>query len=157
MPFLPIPLFTPTYKNADGSVLTDDAFVQYNGFIDGKGGLNIRPGEILAKNSGGRRNDGLFHWPDKNLIVSIDEGYVSLNEVDTTQTEFLVEKFPAATVTFGHGSNVTSFATDGDFVYMAAGGRINYVNSSGVIAEITDTEAPDRVTHWISRRISACN
>lgn len=139
---VPVPLFTRSYKNADGTVLEDDAAVQYNGFIDPKEGLNIRPGETLAINTG-LRNDGLFMWPDKNYIVCVDDGTVTLRTVsgDTLTT------FSTGTVTYVPNGNITIFANNDDKVFLAGGGKINYIDTTGTVTELADTDAPSTVTH----------
>jgi hypothetical protein len=141
MPTLPIPLFTRSYKNADENILVDDAAVQYNGFIDELEGLNIRPGEVLAVNTA-KRNDGLFMWPDKNFIISVNEGSVILH---TVSGETLVTAYSGGSVTFS--GNIVSFCNSGTNVFMAGGGKINYVNAVGTVTELADTDAPDNVTH----------
>lgn len=142
MPTLPIPLFTRSYKNLDQSTLTDDAAVQYNGFIDELGGINIRPGEVLAANYL-KRNDGLYMWPDKNFIVSVDNGSVSLSQVSG---ETLVQTYNKGSVSYAAGT-ITIFCNDTNYVFMAGGGRINYVDQSGNVSEISDSDAPTGVTH----------
>ena len=142
MPTVPIPLFTSSYKNIDQSVLTDDAAIQYNGFIDARTGLNIRPGEVLAFNSAAR-SDGMFLWPDKNLIVCVENGSVSLR---TVSGETLVSTHASNPVTFIPGNPVI-FCNDSTYVFMAGGGKINYVDSVGVVTEIIDPQAPTTVTH----------
>ncbi len=142
MPTVPIPLFTRSYKNADESVLVDDAAIQYNGFIDQLQGLNIRAGEVLAVNTA-KRNDGLFMWPDKNFIISVNERAVTLH---TVLGDTLVTAFSVGSVTFT-GSNIVSFCSDGTKVFMAGGGKINYVSVTGVVTELADADAPNNVTH----------
>lgn len=142
MPTLPLPLFTRSYKNADGEVLTDDAAVQYNGYLDDLEGLNIRPGEVLAIDTG-YRNDGMFMWPDKNYIVCVDEGRVSLRYV---VAKTLVDFANAGSITFKPG-NLVSFASNGDQVCMAAGGKISVIDKYGVLQELVDPQAPTIVTH----------
>lgn len=153
MPTLPIPLFTRSYKNADGTVLTDDSAVQYNGFLDALQGLNIRPGEVLAKNTA-VRNDGLFMWPDVNMIVCVDASVVTLR---TVSGQTLVDFASLGTITSAVGAQLVSFcssllvSTGAYYVFMAAGGKINYIKYlSGVadpIAEMADADAPTTVTH----------
>lgn len=142
MPTVPIPLFSKSFKNADGSVLVDDSYLQYNGFIDLLNGLNIRPGEVLAINTA-KRNDGMFMWPDKNFIVCVDEGEVTLR---TVSGETLVTAFTGGSVSFTPG-NPASFANNGTYVFIAGGGKIHYIDSLGVLAEIADPDAPQTVTH----------
>lgn len=141
MPTLPIPLFSRTYKNVDGSVLTDDSDIQYNGYIDGLNGLNIRPGEVLAYNTA-LRNDGLYFWPEKNFIVSVDEGVVSLKTVSGST----LVAYTSNPGTFGAGVPII-FCNDANNVYMAGGGKINYVDSAGTVTEMADIDAPTSVTH----------
>lgn len=142
MPTLPIPLFTRSYRNADESVLTDDAAIQYNGYIDELGGLNIRPGEVEAVTTNAATT-GLYMWPDKNFIVSCNAEAVRLR---TVSGETLVTAYPAVGVGLNSG-NPVSFANNSDYVFMASGGPINYINATGTIAQITDADAPAAVTH----------
>lgn len=142
MQTVPLPLFTRVYKNADEAVLTDQAALQYNGYLDALAGLNVRPGEVQAFNSGSQ-NDGLYMWPDKDYIVSVDGGLVSLKNV-SSQT--LVDAYALGVVTF-IGDTLVTFATNGTYVFMAAGGKIQYVNEFGVVAEIADPDAPATVSH----------
>lgn len=142
MPTLPIPLFTRSYKNADESVLTDDAAIQYNGYFDELGGLNIRPGEVEAALTAGR-NNGLFMWPDKNFIVSCDEAAIRLR---TVSGETLTTAYSTTSASLNLG-NIVSFANNGTYVFMAAGGVINYIDATGTIAQIADADAPTIVTH----------
>ena len=46
-----LPIFSPTFKNVDDIVLSDQAALQYNGFIDDLGGINVRPGESNGYNA----------------------------------------------------------------------------------------------------------
>lgn len=145
-----LPLFTRSYKNADGIVLTDDSATQFNGFIDQLRGLNIRPGERPALNGTGRVN-GLFYWPDKNKIIAVYDGGAGLfNIVEGSGvysgSKHLEQIGSFEDVTFGAG-NLVTFASDGARVFMAGGGPINYINDSGAVSEVTDSEAPTKVTH----------
>ena len=142
MPKVEVPLFSRVYKNADETVLSDDAARQYNGFIDELGGINVRPGEVLAVNTA-RRNDGIFVWPDKDFVVTVDEGEVTLR---TVSGETLVSAFSGYYVSFATG-NPTIFADNGTYVFMAGGGKINYVSTLGVVAAVGDADAPTTVTH----------
>lgn len=142
MPTIPVPLFTRSHKGVDQSVLTDDAAIQYNGFLDALTGLNIRPGEVLAINSA-RRSDGLFFWPDKNYVVCVDDTQVTLR---TVSGNTLVNAFSAASSTFVAGVPII-FANNGTYVFMAGGAKINYVDAFGVVTELADGEAPTTVTH----------
>lgn len=142
MQTLPIPLFTKSYKGVDQSVLTDDAAVQYNGYIDSLGGLNIRPGEVLAF-SNVSRSDGMYMWPDKNLIVCVEDRSVYLRSVIG---ETLSHAFSGGTVTFSLGNPVI-FCNDNNYVFMAGGGRINYVDHLGSVTELADAQAPTNVSH----------
>lgn len=141
MPTLPIPLFSKSYKNADGSVLTDDSYVQYNGYIDALNGLNIRPGETLAINTG-LKNDGLFFWPDKNYIVCVEDGNVALRNISGST----LTTFSSNAATYVPGTPII-FCNDSSYVYMAGGGKINYVDVSGNVTELADVDAPTGVTH----------
>lgn len=142
MPTASVPLFSKTNKNVDGTVISDDSFIQYNGFLDELGGLNIRPGEVLAVNSAAK-NDGLFMWPDKNFIVSVDNKAVTLREASGTS---LITAFSGSSVSFAAGTPVI-FCSDGEHVFMAGGGAINYVDPVGTVTIITDVDAPQFVTH----------
>lgn len=141
MPTLPVPLFNRVFKNADQSVLTDDGATQYNGFIDALNGLNIRPGEVLAS-SNGRHCDGIFFWPDKNYLVSVEDGSVYIR---TSSGTALADLYSAGAASFGAGKQV-SFATDGDRVFMAGGGKISYVSSTGTLTELAAPDAPTTVS-----------
>lgn len=142
MPTIPVPLFTRSHKGVDQSVLTDDAAVQYNGYLDELQGLNIRSGEVLAISTG-LRNDGLYFWPDKNYIVCVDDTRVTLR---TVSGETLVNAFSSATSTFVAGVPII-FASNGPYTFMAGGGKINYVDQFGVVTELADPNAPSTVTH----------
>lgn len=142
MPTLPAPLFNKVYKNANGVVLTDEAARQYNGFLERLGGVSIRPGEVLAINPAAR-NDGLYMWPDKNYIVCVDNGNVHLR---TVSGQTLVNAFAHGVATFPTGVPVI-FCNDANTVFMAAGGKINYVSTVGLVTELLDTDAPTNVTH----------
>lgn len=141
---LPIPLFSRTYKNVDETVLTDDAALQYNGFIDELSGLNIRPGEVLAINTT-FKNDGLYFWPDKNYIVCVDNQVVTLRIVSG---ETLITSKSGGSVSFAPGQRVI-FCNNDSLVFMAGGGKINYVDTLGLVFEITDPDAPTTVTHVV--------
>lgn len=138
----PVPLFSRAYKNADGTVLSDDSAVQYNGYLDDLQGVNIRPGEIFAGGSG-KSVDGLFAWSDKNLIVSVESGTVYLWRVLGSR---LVLVMGATGGDFATGFPV-SFTNDLKYTFMAAGGKINCITSSGTFFQITDSNAPPNITH----------
>lgn len=142
MPLVKPPLFSKSYRNADQSVLSDQAYLQINGFIDELGGLNFRPGLRLGISTGSREIDGLFYWPDR-FLVSVESGFVCF--YSTTATEIVRDLISSAPVSFPSGSLV-SFATDGTYLFMAAGEKINYVTSAGVVAELADADAPTTVT-----------
>jgi len=141
MPTVKVPLFTKSYTSIDDTVLSDDAAIQYNGFLDDLEGLNVRPGEVLALNTA-KRIDGMFFWPDKNFILCVEEGAYALRTVsgEILNTSFVGPlTFPA--------SNLVTFCNDGSRVFMAGGGKINYVNEFGVATELADADAPTAVTH----------
>lgn len=143
MPTLPIPLFARTYKNADGVVLTDDAATQYNGFIDGLSGLNIRPGEVQV-DFPARRNEGLVYLPDLENLYGVAEGifYSYSIALDGSLTEL-----SSGPVTFAAGDMCT-FAWDGEYIWIAGGGKLNYFEPGpNTITELADADAPTTVTH----------
>lgn len=143
MPRVPIPLFTAVHKGVDDVVLADNAAIQYNGYIDELGGLNIRPGEASAVTIG-RRNNGLYYWPDTNFVVAVAEGYIDLYTINalTTLTEVSGGGFtPIAT------NSVATFTNTTDYVYVACGGKIQRIDQSAVVTEISDLDAPESVTH----------
>lgn len=142
MPTLPLPLFTRSYKGVDESVLTDDAAVQYNGYLDALEGLNVRPGEVLSVNTN-KQNNGLYMWPDKDFIVCVDETSVTLRRASEN---ILTTLYSGGSVNFT-GNNPVIFCNDATNVFMAGGGKINYVNATGTVTVLADTDAPIRVTH----------
>lgn len=143
MPTVPIPLFTKVYKNVDESVLTEDAALQYNGFIDEKGGVNGRPGEVLAVNAT-RRIDGIFAWPETDLILSAEENKAVIRSISGETLTTLY----TSSLTFAPG-NPVMFASDGFSVFMAGGGKLNYIGATGTLTELGDADAPTTVTHVI--------
>jgi len=136
-----VPLFSRTYRNVDEVVLTDDGALQYNGFIDDAGGINVRPGEVLAVDTT-RRIDSLYSWPE-NYIVSIEEGSVVLYSVSGNT---LVPAFTAASMSYSPTVPVIC-CNDSSRVFMAGGGKINYVSNVGIVTELADTDAPSTVSH----------
>jgi hypothetical protein len=141
---IPIPLFTPVYKNAEGSVLTSDAELQYNGFIDQKDGLNIRPGETVAYNPG-RQMGGLFYWPDKDIFVSVSNDTVEIL-IESGTTLSVIGGTASGNLVSGYGKPI-AFASDGTRVFLANGGVIHDVTTLGVLTPLADTDAPQYVTH----------
>lgn len=141
MPTRDLPLFSPTFRNSDDIVLRDESALQYNGFIDDLGGINVRPGESNGVNSGSRI-DGLYAWPE-NPLVAVFGGNVQLyNAVGKVLTAFGA----ASALSFAPGVPVV-FANNELYTFMAGGGKINYIDPLGVVNVITDIDAPTVVTH----------
>ena len=146
MQTVPMPLFTGVHKGVDDSVLTDVGAIQYNGYIDDLGGLNVRPGEATTATviSGGNSNNGMYYWPDNNLIVTVDGTTVYVRTIDAALT---LGNTTAGSLTSYVTGGLNVFASDGTYVYMANGSRISYVDNIGTVAEISDADAPATATH----------
>lgn len=141
MTTIALPLFSPTYKNVDDMVLRDESALQYNGFIDELGGINVRPGESNGYNNASRV-DGLYAWPE-NKIVAVHGGYAQLYAA----TGKVLTPFGAATLlSFPPGVPIV-FANNSQYTFMAGGGAINYIDSIGAVAVMADPDAPTSVTH----------
>ena len=144
MPTVGVPLFSTTYKNVDEVVLTDNGALQYNGFIDELGGINVRPGEALGIDNG-RRVDGLYCWPEQR-IVSVEEGNIYL--YDSLSTGALVLAYAgSAPITLPLTQSV--MCNNDGYTFIASGGRIHYVSPTGAVSIISDPDAPTNVTHVI--------
>lgn len=143
MPTVKVPLFSEVYTNVKGTVLNDKSHRRINGYLDELGGLNVRHGSTNNYLTSGRV-DGLFYWPDNFLVaVANKKIYFYTSSIVTKQLTFVSE---SATTTLNEGIPVT-ICNDANRVYFANGGKINYINSAGVIGEVTDSDAPTVVTH----------
>lgn len=141
MPTVKVPLFTETYRNVDGDVLTDKAYVLKNGYIDELGGINVRPG-MRINGTFNWRIDGLFYWNNQQKLVTVSRGIVELAEVNPTS----ITSFSSSTSTLNVGTK-TTFCADDTYCFLANGARINYLNSVGGCNVIVDGDAPTTVTH----------
>lgn len=147
MPTLPVPIFRPVYRGVDGVELSDDNFYLMDGYRSQKGGTVSRPGSstVYTHSSAlGVGIDGLHYWQDKDQLVLVSGGeIVSLNHsggvfgaaVSNPGTRYMLE-----------GQRV-SFAGDGTNLFLANGGRIVYISTSGTPAYLGDTDAPGNASH----------
>lgn len=136
-----LPLFGDAYKNADEIETNEQSVVLYDGWRDELGGVHRRPGLSSWVDLGtSAAIDGLYDWVAQSLLVAVSGG-----RVFTVNSSAIVTERTGATLTPGVP---VSFATDGSYLFMAAGGQIVYLDpGTAVAAYVTDPQAPTAVTH----------
>lgn len=150
MPTVPLPLFTDVYKNLAQEELNDKSAELMDGFVDDEGYIKARPGqETIVTFSGVSSTaivDGEYWWDNKQILISVCEGKVfktvKIGGVYTTTN------ITGATLNV---NSPVSFASDGNYVFMANGGQIIYTDGTINSVGISDPNAPTVVTAlaWI--------
>lgn len=141
MPTVKIPLFTRVFENIDKSVLSDESAVQYNGFTDELGGMNVRFG-MRTNGELPTRCDGLFYWNKQQKLVVAHTGVLELVTVNNTS----LTSFSSGVSTLIPGKRV-SFCNNNAYCFAANGSKIQRINNLGEAIEISDSDAPTVVTH----------
>lgn len=145
MPEVNIPIDGPTLQNVDESALKNNATRIFDGFIDELGALNKRPGSTEFVDSGlgaGKVCCGNFWWEQKKIAISVIDGVVYKISYPSG--------LPTITNLAGVALNPAtpaSFATDGNYLFIANGGKIAYTDGSTAPAFISDADAPINVSH----------
>ena len=140
----PLNFFAPVTKNMDGvSIGEDEAAVLIDGYVDGKNELRRRPGLLSAASLDIYPLLGGFYWSAGNVaFVLIKSGIVTLTFAGGTvssSTQSIAGFVPTSKPTW---------ATDGTYVYFAAGGAIyRGTATAGSFAALADADAPTHVTH----------
>ena len=159
MPTVQIPLFSPIYRNVNEMELADenfrliDAYQDAAGFVRSRPALRHTPPNAFFANA---RPLGMFWWEEANAVLTaaiafaltdgpaliVYGGQFVDGELDTSfnfgaanHENPLVSDAPRA-----------SIVANDTYAFAAAGGPIVYGNSS-TSAQITDADAPTRVTH----------
>jgi hypothetical protein len=133
--------FGGMYRNADESAIQGFSAGLADGYINEFGALCRRPGLLEWGDVGtGAPIDGLYYWKTQECVIAVSDGKI----------------YKAATVS-GTFDNVTgdaletggrpTFADYGDSLYIANGGQIVKLGTSGTTAYLTDVDAPTTVTH----------
>jgi hypothetical protein len=146
MPTVPVPLFTPTYRNVDETELSDQTAYLIDGYLDELGFSRSRPGLSQSLDIGLGINNpvsGLFWWPHKTYVVAVANG--NLYKIERSSGTL------SATILSGDtlSSDLpVSFATDGTRVFAASDGRIVYSDGTGAgAAYMADADVPTSVSH----------
>lgn len=142
MPTVKVPLFSDVYTNVKGTVLNDKSLRRINGYLDELGGLNVRHGG-LSNYLVDYRVDGLYYWPE-NFLVAVSNSKIYFYTSDITTKELTLESENFSNLRVG---TPVTICTDTDGAYLANGGKINFIDSSGTAGEVTDPDAPTQVTH----------
>lgn len=145
MPTVKIPIFTDVVSNVDRTVAKDELYQLIDAYIDEKGGYNRRPGLASFYDFGGGTGtpmDGVYWWDEKGFAVAVHSGSVyKLSYVGGIAS---ITNLTSATLQVGAK---VSFATDGNYIFMANGGRIVFTNGVAPTAYIVDPNAPLSVSH----------
>lgn len=145
-----LPLGSPVYRNVVGEEVADLNSRIVSGYIDELQGIHRQPGlsQLADLNLGANSEiDGLYWWEQQGyaLCVSSQNVYkLTYSSGTLTATQI------GATNTQLQTDTRVSFASDGDNVYMANGGKIVHTDGSS-LTTMGDSDAPDEVTHiaWL--------
>lgn len=141
-----IPIGSPTIKNIDGTMLDDSTYYLINGYLDGEGNVNSRPGiDLAARLNTSAQIDGAYWWDDIERVMMVSGGHLWVINSGFSGTDL-----GTATNLIGIGTRAT-FATDGTTLFIANGTRIlqSDGSSSANTIYMADADAPTAVTHVI--------
>lgn len=112
-----------------------------NLYKDALEGVVKKPGLSLLNNlSTSTSVNGLYYWIDQNTIIATSNKRVfKIDPSTATATDVTGDQLD--------GNSPTTFALVGDYIVMAAGGRMIKLGKTGTTAYIADTDAPVNVTH----------
>lgn len=157
MPTLPVPLFSPVYRNVDEEELSDESYELVDGYLDELGFTVKRPGMDLLLDLGLGSNhpiEGLFWWPQKSLGLAVCNNKIykltypsgTLTATDITTNGPGSASQPVFAV--GVDSNVSAPVLYG---IVAAGGIMTEshgtTNATSNFTTIADAQAPTMVSH----------
>jgi hypothetical protein len=159
MPTVKVPLFSGVYKGADGIELSDDQAELMDAYLGELQQTVKRPGltSLLTLDTGSAAVNGLYWWDEKSLAIITSNGrtYKITRTGSLSNPSFASTDLTGTSLTVGQ----TTFATDGTYIFMAAGGRIGYTDGTTTTALIADADAPTTVTHvgWLDGYVLANN
>lgn len=141
MQWIPLPITGGSYKNVDEKTLNNIGSTLLDGYLDETGAWNLRPGlTSFVSLATGRPVDGMHWWASEESLIAVSDGKV-----------FKI------TDRLGTFANVTgdtleknvrpTFAECMGSLYMANGGKIVKLATTGTTAYLTDADAPTTVTH----------
>jgi hypothetical protein len=139
-----IPIASPVYSGVDGVELDDANAQLVDGYRDEFGATVSRPGLSSLVDLGGSTAApvrSLYYWPHQNSVIATVGGALA----KLTYEGKVIAATALSGVVFNPSKRAT-FATDGTYVFAAAGGRIHYSNGTGYDV-ISDLDAPTQVTH----------
>jgi hypothetical protein len=142
-----VPIFEKVYTNIDQTELNDLNQELFDAYVDEAGGTVKRPGLSSLVDLGVSDPcsvDGIYWWEQKQYAVAVCKGNVFKLEWDgstLTSTDL--------TGTTLNADRRVSFTSDGTYVFMANGGKINYTDGTAVTVEMADADAPTEVSHLI--------
>jgi hypothetical protein len=136
-----IPITTGAYKNTDSTMLDEDSLSLYDCYLDEKEATNKRPGLASFVDTGSAFPiDAVYWWSAKKMLIVVTRGLI-----------FKINYPPAVPVNIT-GTQLqqnarVSFATDGNYLFMANGGAILYTDGTTLTTPISDLDAPTSTTH----------
>lgn len=146
MPFHPVPINEPPYRNVDSESLIFSADALIDGYIDEKGASIKRAGVSSWIDLGlatGVYITGTYWWKEMSMFIvttSTGKVYKITSSTATTATDITGDGLET------DGTRPT-FATDGSVLIMANGGKMIYTNGTANTAYIADAQAPTAVSH----------
>lgn len=166
MPTVKIPIFSGVTKNVEGIEANEQNLYLMDGYLSGTQEVSTRarPGNEVIKElfeytstfpPDGYGIQGLFWWEDQQALMAVYDGRIyKLSKSGGV--------FSSVNLTGGFSltsGNPVSFATDGTYCFMAAGGAIQYTDGTATAQVIADVNAPTSVTHiaWLDGYLLANN
>lgn len=145
---LPLPITSGVYRNTDGEALSDRNYSLLDGHLNELGYHVKRPGLGVFADLGGSTSpvSGLHWWPHSQIVLAVSNG--AIYKIAESGGVSIVTALGGVSLSSGI---TTTFATDGTYAFLAAGGQIVYTNGIAAPAVIADGDAPTTVTHvdWL--------
>ena len=149
MPTVKAPLFSDVFTTVDETELVDKFAQLVNGYITKNGGYRRRPGlpsVVDFSTTFSLAQDaivhGLYWWSQKAIAIAVVDGRIyrltyigGVGSASDITGDALLPNTPV------------SFATDGNRLIMANGGRMVHSDGTANTAYVADTDAPTNVTH----------
>ena len=141
MPTAKLPINLGANAAIDEVGLSTHGATLVDGYVDSLGIVNKRPGLSSLLDFGTDRPvDGIFYWDRERAVVAVSNG----NIYKITDSNGTYTNVTGDTLSVG---NKVIFANYGSALYMANGGRIVKLGTTGTTAYLSDPDAPYDVSH----------
>lgn len=143
MPWQPLPLTGPAYRNVDDIGIQNGSVLLRNAFVNELKQTQSLPGLTVWADLGTNKPViGLYEWVEQNLIFAVSDGKIYRIPDAFGSIAF------TGTTSFVTSDTPISFTNDINRVYFANGGKIEFATTS-TIGQVTDADAPQNVTHLV--------